>query len=144
MYLIFAAIVGVSLVLILNKLAVYGLIVFAVGSVAMGAYHLLIKQKDDEIHNLKTQLKESDKTTISLKSEHTELRNRKLNIFEIKSVVDLSLMEVNTNFTRVWNEKIEQDKKKIRFLGALQVSIVAKYGLDLKDLQVKFNEEKKS
>jgi hypothetical protein len=53
-------------------------------------------------------------------------------------------MEVNTNFTRVWNEKIEQDKKKIRFLGALQVSIVAKYGLDLKDLQVKFNEEKKS
>lgn len=93
---------------------------------------------------MKTQLKESDKTTTSLKSEHTELRNRKLNIFEIKSVVDLSLMEVNTNFTRVWNEKIEQDKKKIRFLGALQVSIVAKYGLDLKDLQVKFNEEKKS
>ncbi|MBI5858525.1 MAG: hypothetical protein HZB42_12875 [Sphingobacteriales bacterium] len=142
MYLILAAIIAVSLVLILNKFIVYGVIVFGVGAIAVGAYHLLIKQKDDEIHNLKTRLKESDKTSTSLKSENTELRNRKLNISEIKSVVDLSLMEVNTNFTRVWNEPSEHEKKKIRFLGALQVSIVAKYGLDLKDLRVKFNEEK--
>ncbi|HWR33495.1 MAG TPA: hypothetical protein VN451_08220 [Chitinophagaceae bacterium] len=142
MYLILAAIIAVSLVLILNKFIVYGVIVFGVGAIAVGAYHLLIKQKDDQIHNLKTQLKESDKTSTSLKSENTELRNRKLNISEIKSVVDLSLMEVNTNFTRVWNEKSEYEKKKIRFIGALQVSIVAKYGLDLKDLRAKFNEEK--
>lgn len=142
MYLILGAIIAVALVLILNKLAVYGLIVFGVGTVAVGAYHLLIKQKDDEIHNLKKQLKVSDKTTTSLKSENTELRNRKLNISDIKSVVDLGLMEVNTNFTRVWNEPSEHEKKKIRFLGALQVSIVAKYGLDMKDLRVKFDEEK--
>jgi hypothetical protein len=50
-------------------------------------------------------------------------------------------MEVNTNFTRVWNDKMEHENKKIWFLGALQVSIVAKYGLDMKDLRVKFNEE---
>ena len=56
--------------------------------------------------------------------------------------MDLGLMEVNTNFTRVWNEKSEHEKKQIRFLGALQVSIVAKYGLDMKDLRVKYDEEK--
>ena len=142
MYLILAAIIAVSLVLILNRFVVYGVIVFGVGAVAMGAYHLLVKQKDDQIYELKKQLKESDKTSTSLKSENTELRSRKLNISEIKSVVDLGLMEVNTNFTRVWNEPGEHEKKKIRFVGALQVSIVAKYGLDLKDLRVKFNEEK--
>ena len=77
-----------------------------------------------------------------MKSENVELRNRKLNISEIKSVVDLGLMEVNTNFTRVWNEKSDHENKHIRFLGALQVSIVAKYGLDMKDLRVKFDPEK--
>jgi hypothetical protein len=142
MYLIMAAIIAVALVLILNKFLAYGLIVFGVGSAAVAAYHLLIKQKDEQIHSLKTQLKDSDRATTSLKSENTELRNRKLNISEIKSVVDLGLMEVNTNFTRVWNEKSEYEKKQVRFIGALQVSIVAKYGLDLKDLRVKFNEEK--
>ncbi len=141
-YLILAAIVLIALVLVMNKLLVYGIIVFAVGTVAVGAYHLFVKQKDDEIHQLKMQLKDSDKTASSLKTENVELRNRKLNISEIKSVVDLGLMEVNTNFTRVWNEKSDHENKHIRFLGALQVSIVAKYGLDMKDLRVKFDPEK--
>ncbi len=142
LYIIMGAIVAVALVLIMNKLLVYGLIVFGVGSAAVAFYHLLMKQKDDEIHQLKSRLKETDKTASSLKSENTELRSRKLNISEIKSVVDLGLMEVNTNFTRVWNEKMEHENKHCRFIGALQVSIVAKYGLDMKDLRVKFNEEK--
>ena len=142
MYLILGAIIAVALVLIMNKFLAYGLIVFGVGAAAVAAYHLLMKQKDDQIHNLKSQLKESDKTTSSLKSENTELRNRKLNVSDIKSVVDLGLMEVNTNFTRVWNEKSEFEKKHVRFVGALQVSIVAKYGLDMKDLRIKFNAEK--
>lgn len=141
-YIILAAIVAVSLVLILNKFLAYGLIVFGVGTVAVALWRLLMKQKDDEIYNLKKQLKETSQTSESLKSENVELRNRKLNISEIKTVVDLGLMEVNTNFTRVWNENMEQNKKKLRFIGALQVSIVAKYGLDMKDLRVKFDPDK--
>lgn len=141
-YLILAAIVVVALVLVLNKFLVYGLVVFAVGVAAVGAYHLFMQQKDDEINRLRAQLKDTDKAATSLKSENTELRNRKLNISEIKSVVDLGLMEVNTNFTRVWNEKMDHESKHCRFIGALQVSIVAKYGLDMKDLRVKFNPEK--
>ncbi len=101
-----------------------------------------MKQKDDEIYRLKTQLKESSQTATSLQSENTELRSRKLNISEIKSVVDLGLMEVNTNFTRVWNEKSTHENKTILFLGALQVNIIAKYGLDMKDLRVKFDPDK--
>ena len=142
MYLALGAILAVALVLILNKFLAYGLIVFGVGAAAFAAYTLLLKQKDDQIHQLKSQLKQSDKATSSLKEENTELRNRKLNISEIKSVVDLGLMEVNTNFTRCWNEKMEHENKKVWFIGALQVSIVAKYGLDMKDLRLKFNEEK--
>ena len=142
MYLILAAIVAASLLLILNKFLVYGLIVFGVGMAAVSLYHIFIKQKDDEIHHLKSKLKESDKESASLKSENVELRNRKLNVSEIKSAVDLGLMEVNANFTRVWNEKMEQENKKLRFIGALQVNIIAKYGLDVEDLKVKFDPDK--
>src|SRR5687768_8107239 len=115
MYLALGAILAVALVLILNKFLAYGLIVFGVGAAAFAAYTLLLKQNDDQIHQLKTQLKQSDKATSSLKEENTELRNRKLNISEIKSVVDLGLMEVNTNFTRCWNEKMEHENKKVWF-----------------------------
>ncbi len=142
MYLILAIIIAATILLILNKFLVYGLIVFGVGMAAVTLYHIFIKQKDDELFKLRAQLKESNNASASLKSENTELRNRKLNISEIKSAVDLGLMEVNANFTRVWNEKSEYEKKQIRFIGALQVSIVAKYGLDMKDLRVKFDPDK--
>ena len=142
MYLILAVIIAAAVLLILNKFLVYGLVVAGVGFAAVLLYQAFMKQKDDEINKLRTQLKEVDKTTTSLKEENTELRNRKLNISEIKSVVDLGLMEVNTNFTRVWNEKSDYQGKQIRFIGALQVSIVAKYGLDMKDLRVKFDPDK--
>ena len=142
MYLILAVIIAAAVLLILNKFLVYGLVVGGVGFAAVLLYQAFMKQKDDEINNLKAQLKEVDKTATSLKDENTELRNRKLNISEIKSVVDLGLMEVNTNFTGVWNDKSDYQGKQIRFIGALQVSIVAKYGLDMKDLRVKFNPDK--
>ncbi len=141
-YLILGAVIAVSLLLIMNQLIVYGLIVFGVGIIAVAAWKLLMKQKDDEIHHLKTQLKEINKNASVLESENEELRNRKLNISEIKTVLDLGLMEVNTNFTRVWNEQSEHEQKKVQFIGALQVKIIAKYGLDLRDLRVKFNDEK--
>jgi hypothetical protein len=142
LYLILIIIAAASVLLILNKFLVYGLIVFGVGFTAVLLYQAFMKQKDDEISNLRKQLKQSNQASASLKEENVELRNRKLNVSEIKSVVDLGLMEVNTNFTRVWNEKMEQDNKKLRFLGALQVSIVAKYGLDMKDLRLKYDPER--
>lgn len=142
MYLIVAVILAATVLLILNKFLVYGLIVFGVGMAAVALYHVFIKQKDDEIYKLRSQLKETDKTATSLKSENTELRNRKLNVSEIKSAVDLGLMEVNATFTRVWNDKMDQDNKKLRFIGALQVGIVAKYGLDMRDLRIKFDPDK--
>src|SRR5574338_60547 len=142
MYLILAIILAAAVLLIVNKFLVYGLIVGGAGFAAVMLYQAFMKQKDDEINKLRSQLKEVDKTATSLKDENTELRNRKLNVSEIKSVVDLGLMEVNTNFTRVWNDKSEYQGKQIRFIGALQVSIAAKYGLDMKDLRVKFDPDK--
>lgn len=140
-YLVLGTIIALSLVLILNKLLVYGLIILGVGLIAVAAWQLLMKQKDDEIYRLKTILKETNRNATALESENTELRNRKLNISEIKTVLDLGLMEVNTNFTRIWNEQSTHEDKQVQFIGALQVKIIAKYGLDLRDLRVKFNED---
>jgi len=140
-WLVLGVFIVVALVLILNKMLVYGLVIFGVGILGVGLWNLLMKQKDNEIHRLKNELEETTRNTASLEDENSELRNRKLNITEIKSVLDLGLMEVNTNFTRVWNEETVHQEKKVQFIGALQVSIIAKYGLDLKDLRVKFNEQ---
>ncbi len=101
MYIIFAAIAAIALVLILNKFLVYGLIVLGVGAIGVAEWQLFMKQKDDEIYNLRKQLEETSQNSESLKSENVELRNRKLNISEIKTVGDLGLMEVNTNVSPI-------------------------------------------
>lgn len=140
-YLVFGVVGVIAVVLILNKFLVYGLIVFGVGALAVGLWKILLGAKDNEIFELKKKLAETSRNVSSLEDENTELRSRKLNISEIKDVCDLGLMEVNANFTRVWNEESMHETQRIQFIGALQVSIVAKYGLDLKDLKVKYNEE---
>lgn len=140
-YLVLGVFIIIAIVLIFNKMLVYGLVIFGVGMLGVIFWNLLMKQKDNEIHRLKKELEETNMNTLALQDENSELRNRKLNITEIKSVLDLGLMEVNTNFTRVWNEESMYENRKVQFIGALQVGIIAKYGLDLKDLRVKFNEE---
>jgi hypothetical protein len=140
-YLVFGVIGVIAVVLVLNKFLVYGLVVFGVGALGVALWKVLLGAKDTEIYELKKKLAETSQNISSLTDENTELRSRKLNISEIKDVLDLGLMEVNANFTRVWNEESTHESRRIQFIGALQVSIIAKYGLDLKDLRVKFNKE---
>ena len=140
-YLTLIAIITIAVLLILNEFILYGLILIGLVVLIYSFWRLFLKNKQEEISNLSRQLSDIEKQNNSLLEENEELRNRKLNISEIKDILDLGLMEVDTNFTRTWNEKFIHLDKSIHFIGALQVNIIAKYGIDLKELKIKFDKE---
>ncbi|MDR0941262.1 MAG: hypothetical protein LBM68_03445 [Bacteroidales bacterium] len=96
---------------------------------------------EDENSKLKSRLSNIEKTNSTLRAENAELRNRKLNIAELKHILDLGLIEVDTNLTRTWNEQFKHENKTVRFIGALQVEVIAQYGINLKELRFKEDAE---
>ncbi len=142
MYLILFAIVLIGIVLISNEAIVYGLIFIGIAGIAGTLWELVIRTKEEKIGELQEQLKTNTSLISALQEENNELRTRRLNIAEVKDILDLGLLQVNTNFTRTWNDKFEQGNKSLHFIGALQVKIIARYGIDLKELRLKYNREK--
>jgi len=140
-YLTLIAIILVSILLIMNELLVYGLLLAGLALFIFLLWRIFIKNKEDKISALTSKLNETEKLKEALQAENDELRHRKLNIAEIKNILDLGLIEIDTNFTRTWNEKFDHGNKSVHFIGALQVNIIAKYGIDLKELKIKYDKE---
>ncbi len=139
-YITLITICTISVILIFNDFLTWGLILLALAVIVFWIWRLFIKNKEDEISNLISRLDKIEEQNNYLRAENDELRNRKLNIAEIKSKLDLGLMEINTSFTRTWNDKFSHEKKEVHFIGALQVRIIARYGIDLKDLRVRIDQ----
>ena len=139
-YLILLAVIVIAILLIFNDFLVYGLILAGITLFFFWIWQLLLKNKEDEISLLSSRLDKTEKINEALLSENEELRSRKLNISEIRNILELGLMEINTSFTRTWNDKFGHDKKEVHFIGALQVNIIARYGIDLK--KFRFRHEK--
>lgn len=142
LYLLLAAICFIAILLIFNKYLLAGLILFGVTGLIYALWELVLRNKEEKIEELKQMLEKSSKQISQLQEENNELRTRKLNISEINSILDLGLVQVNTNFTRTWNDKFEQGDRSLHFIGALQVKIIARYGIDLKELRIKYIAEK--
>ncbi len=137
-YLYIAFIILLAGVLIFNKMAIYGLIVLAVGALLYILWQQILRNKEDTIQSLRSKLETNQSEMNNIKEELNELRNRKLKISDIKSILDLGLMEVNTNFTRTWNKQFTHNKHEVHFIGALRVNIIAKFGIDLQELRFKY------
>ncbi len=133
---IFAAVLLVGLSALLSRFNQFGVSII-VGAVLMYLYMQYNKDNTPEIKKLKQTLDNQQR-------EISELKNRKLNVIGLKNVLEVSLMEIDTNFTRTWNEKYEYEGNNVHFIGALQVQLVAKYGVNLKDLKVKINHPDKA
>jgi hypothetical protein len=138
-YLILGLLILIGIILISNRFVVYGLIVFGITALIYALWELIIKSKDEQISGLAVQLGKTNILISNLQAENNELRSRRLNIAEIKNILDLGLLQVNTSFTRTWNDKIEENNRTLHFIGALQVKIVARYGIDLKELRIRYN-----
>jgi len=138
-YLTLIAIIAVAVLLIISDFLKYGLIVLGAGMLFIWAWDTFVKKKEDEISKLNEDLKSSKAQEKRLENEVNTLRHQKLNVVNIQSILDLGLMEIDTNFTRTWNEKFTHENKSVHFIGALQVKVIAKYGIDLKELRIKFD-----
>lgn len=130
--------VAILLAIIFNEFLVYSAIFVAAMIVFYGLYYAFLKTKDAEIDSLKAKLNKEESHLEKIKEENEELRTRKLNVSAIKQILDVGLFEIDTNFTRTWNEEIDTEMgKTVQFIGALKIDIVAKYGVDLTQLRIK-------
>lgn len=71
-----------------------------------------------------------------LKTENIELRNRHIDITQIKDVLKVALTEVESVDVRTYDRMISE---RIRFLGALRIKIKAQYGIDVEELRIKYD-----
>lgn len=136
--LLLMAVVAIILALMFNEILAYAAIFVGAMVIFYGLYYAFLRTKDQEIENLRVKLENEETQLSNVKSENSELRNRKLNLSAVKQILDVGLFEIDTNFTRTWNEEMEVDnQKKVQFIGALKVNMTAKYGVDLKELKIK-------
>lgn len=136
-YLLLLAIIAVAVLFMFNDLLTYGLIASGVALLFFWIWSIFIKTKEEKIATLHEELHKKTHENDTLKTENEVLRNRKLNVAEIKNILELGLMEIDTHFTRSWNDKFNHKSKSVHFIGALQVNIVARYGVDLAALRIK-------
>lgn len=130
--------VAILLAIIFNEFLAYAAIFVGAMIIFYGLYHAFLRTKDAEIDDLKAKLDQEESQLEKVKEENDELRTRKLNVSAIRQILDVGLFEIDTNFTRTWNEEIQTDMDKtVQFIGALKVNIIAKYGVDLKELRIK-------
>ncbi|HPJ79174.1 MAG TPA: hypothetical protein PK489_10305, partial [Prolixibacteraceae bacterium] len=129
-YLILAVVVVVSVLLILNKYAAYGILLLGAAAFIYLLWETVIRAKEEKITELAGRLDKTSQQISNLRAENDELRSRRLNVSELRNILDLGLLQVNSSFTRTWNEKFDENGRSLHFIGALQVKIVAKYGID--------------
>ena len=127
------AIIAVAVLLIINKFLVYGIILIGFALVVYFLWNIFIKNRDKKIAEL-------TKTIDANKQLIQELEQRKINISQITSILELNLLEIDSYYTRVFNRTYSDGK--LMFLGALRIDIKAKYGIDIKELKIKEEDNK--
>ena len=119
------------------------------GLILLGALALAFLIWKAFIRNGQKELRQSEQQNLELQSEVDNLRQRlaemsrsRLNVTGISPILHLSVLELDTSFTRSY---IREDKKhKLIFNGALRTDIRAEYGVRLEDVLFKYDEQNKT
>jgi hypothetical protein len=135
------AIIVVAVMFMLNNLIAYAAVTIIFGVIIFALWNIFLKNKEGEIRMLRKAVEKSEKDIGLLEDENEELRSRRLNVTEINHIIELSLVEIVTSFTRTYNEEIVEGFNKYKFIGALKVQIKAKYGIDLKEMKLYFPDD---
>lgn len=136
------AAIAILLAILFNEFLTYSVIFVGAMIVFYALYSAFIHTKDAEIESLREKLLQEDAQLSKVRRENEELRNRKFNLSAIRQILDVGLFEVDTNFTRTWNEEqISDEGKTIQFIGALKVDLIAKYGVDLNELRIRYDDD---
>ncbi len=141
-YLFAGIAVAIGVVLLFNKVLVAGLVTLGIGALILALWEFLLKQKEHEIDLMNSEIQRMKSENQALRQDVDELAGRKLNITEIHEILDLGLIEVDTSFKRTVNKSFRVDDKHVQFIGVLNVDFVAKYGVDIRKLKYKVDEER--
>ncbi len=145
-YLIIAALVILSIILLTGKLIVWGLAVLGAALIILGIQQLIklnvkVTLFEDNIKKLDEKNNDLAKQNKDLAEENNFLRERHFQVTQIKSILELNLFEIDTRFTRPVTNREEYDGRDIKYFGSLSVSLKAKYGIDIKELRFKYNSD---
>ena len=131
------AVVGVRL-LFVEAAFKYGLILLGAVAVGFLIWAAFIRGGQKE-------LSESEKRNDALSQEVDELRRRldelshsPLNVTSLTPVLHLSVINIDTSFTRTYERKDEE--RGFTFMGALRADICAEYGVRLEDVRFRYDE----
>ena len=128
--------------LLLETTLKYGLILLAALALAFLIWKAFIKSGQDELRESEKHGKELEGQVEDLKRRLDEMSRSKLNVTGISPILHLSVLELDTSFTRSYIR--EDKKKKLSFNGALRTDIRAQYGVKLEDVKFKYDEATKT
>ena len=142
-YLLVAGILLVAVILLANKLVVWGAVFIAAGLIVLGIQQLIqlnvkVSKFEDNISGLEEKNQGLAKMNEKLMEENAFLKERHFQITQIKSILEMNLFEIDTRFKRTVNRTEMLNDREIRHMGSLGVSLKAKYGIDLKELRFKY------
>ena len=145
-YLLVAGILLVAVILLANKLVVWGAAFIAAGLIILGIQQLIqlnvkVSKFEDNISGLQEKNQDLAKMNEKLIEENAFLKERHFQITQIKSILEMNLFEIDTRFKRTVNRTEMLNDREIRHIGSLGVSLKAKYGIDLKELRFKYMPE---
>ena len=142
-YLLVAAILLVAVILLANKLLVWGAAFLAAGLIILGIQQLIqlnvkVSKFEDNISGLEEKNQSLARINEKLAEENAFLKERHFQITQIRSILEMNLFEIDTRFKRTVNRTENLNDREIRHIGSLGVSLKAKYGIDLKELRFKY------
>ncbi len=142
-YLLVAAILLVAVILLANKLLIWGAAFLAAGLIILGIHQLIqlnvkVSKFEDNISGLEEKNLSLAKMNEKLIEENAFLKERHFQITQIRSILEMNLFEIDTRFKRTINRTENLNDREIRHIGSLGVSLKAKYGIDLKELRFKY------
>lgn len=145
-YLLVAGILLVAVILLANKLVIWGAAFIAAGLIILGIQQLIqlnvkVSKFEDNISGLQEKNQDLAKMNEKLIEENAFLKERHFQITQIKSILEMNLFEIDTRFKRTVNRTEMLNDREIRYIGSLGVSLKAKYGIDLKELRFKYMPE---
>jgi hypothetical protein len=142
-YWIFALFIIIAVILLFNKLLMWGIAMFAAGLIVLGIQELIalnikVTQFQNNIKNLDQKNSLLQNQNAKLLEENSFLKDRHFQVTQIKSILELNLFEIDTRFTRSINREEKYRNRDIKYFGSLNVSLKAKYGIDCKELRFKY------
>ncbi len=143
-YLLIIVIGLIAVILLASKMVIWGALFAAVALVVLGIQQLIqlnvkVTRFEDNISGLEEKNLDLVKLNEKLASENLYLRERHLQVTQIKSILEMNLFEIDTSFRRTVNKTETYNDREIRHLGCLNVSLKAKYGIDMKELRFRYN-----